>query len=1083
MNRGPQNDDDLSPSRLVEINRICDRFEEAWRTGRRPAIEDYLAATAEPMRSDLLRELLAVELEWRRSAGERPGAQEYRARFPTHVALVEAACAKPGRAATPPSSDPGRNLLFGLLALQNNFIDRDALLAAFNAWITDKSRSLGDLLRERGAIDDARHALVSALVGEHLKLHGGDAERSLAALTVGDTTREALRKVGDAGLDASLSHAGAAVPASGDVVTTLYAVDPSSGQGRRFRVLRPHAQGGLGAVFVALDNELNREVAVKQIHPHLADDAGHRARFIREAEITGALEHPGIVPVYSLGRYSDGRPYYVMRLIRGESLKTALNRFHSQDSRERDPGERALALRQLLRRFLDVCNTVAYTHSRGVLHRDLKPDNIMLGPYGETMVVDWGLTKLAELNGTDPDAPEEGRLPRSERGAELTLLGSTVGTPAYMSPEQASGGVDRLGPACDVYGLGTTLYCLLTGRAPFEGANVKEVLDKVRRGEFPPPCRLNPEIDRALEAICLRAMALAPQRRYESARALADDVEHWMADEPVTACRESRLRRARRWARRHRTAVTAVAAALVVALTASLAIAAIQSVAAKRQQHLAERERTARALAQARLGQVEKANDLLGSIFADLNPFDETQGGQPLRAILGERLSRAAASMGGDAIGDPLTVAKLQQILGASQANLGNAAEAITLLTRSAETRAARLGRNHPDTLMSKGCLASAYLFAGRTSDAIALYEETLAAEKATMVPDDERTLSTCSDLAEAYLYAGRMAEAIELHEKTLRRREELLGADHSATLISRDNLGTCLYAAGRWREAVALFETTHKLLEKKLGPDHVDTLLSGNNLAAAYNDTGRPLEAVALLQATLKAQNAKLGALHPHTLITRHNLARAYRGAGRVHEAIELFETTLKAREARLGTEHPDTFRTRSALAATYRLAGRTADAIALLESIVRADSGSLGPDQAVLLLCRVNLAVAYCDAGRTQEAIPLLQATIDKLTSAAGADHPDNLWARGCLGGAYLRVGNFAAAEPLVVASYEGLALKETTNPPGGRSAHLAEAAERVLSLYRAWGKPEQTARWKTKLGLADLPADVFAPAGRAR
>jgi serine/threonine protein kinase len=201
-------------------------------------------------------------------------------------------------------------------------------------------------------------------------------------------------------------------------------------------------------VFVALDEELHREVALKEIQDRHADSQESRARFVLEAEITGGLEHPGIVPVYGLGVYPDGRPFYAMRFIKGDSLQDAIDRFHAGRSREpSETGENAarlaaptfhsLAFRQLLRRFVDVCNAVSYAHSRGVLHRDLKPANVMLGKYGETLVVDWGLAKLRGA----PDAGTEEQLlqPASASGTAATLPGSAIGTPQYMSPEQAAG--------------------------------------------------------------------------------------------------------------------------------------------------------------------------------------------------------------------------------------------------------------------------------------------------------------------------------------------------------------------------------------------------------------------------------------------------------------------------------------------------------------------------------------------------------------------------------------------------------------------------------------------------------------------
>src|SRR5262249_11176450 len=201
--------------------------------------------------------------------------------------------------------------------------------------------------------------------------------------------------------------------------------------------------------------------------PH-ADDPASRARFLLEAEVTGRLEHPGVVPVYGLGTSDQGRPFYAMRFVRGQSLKEAIDRFYQADEHPgRDPAERTLALRQLLGRFIDVCQAIAYAHSRGVIHRDLKPANILLGPYGETLVVDWGLAKVVGRDDPPPQPAAELTLrPASHSGSSETVAGTAMGTPAYMSPEQAEGRLERIGPASDIYSLGATLYCLVTGRPP-----------------------------------------------------------------------------------------------------------------------------------------------------------------------------------------------------------------------------------------------------------------------------------------------------------------------------------------------------------------------------------------------------------------------------------------------------------------------------------------------------------------------------------------------------------------------------------------------------------------------------------------
>ena len=394
-------------------------------------------------------------------------------------------------------------------------------------------------LVSRGDLDGEDRNAIDALVARHLKRQGGDPERCLGALNLGRSTRESLARVGDADIDASLAHLGPTSTQIGEDVdrTTSYAIGTVTSDGQRFRVLRPHASGGLGAVFVALDTEVHREVALKQILDRHADDPSSRQRFLLEAEITGGLEHPGIVPVYGLGAYGDGRPYYAMRFIRGDSLKKAIENFHGDTGLKDDAGKRSLELHKLLRRFLDVCNAIEYAHSRGVLHRDIKPGNVIVGRHGETLMVDWGLAKAQGRTDARP-SDERPLVPSSASGSAETLPGSALGTPAYMSPEQARGDLEHLGPRSDVYSLGATLYCLLTGKPPLEGNNVGELLGKAQRGEFPHPRQFDPSIDKALEAVCLKAMSPDPENRYSSPRMLAEDTERWMADEPVGAWRE-----------------------------------------------------------------------------------------------------------------------------------------------------------------------------------------------------------------------------------------------------------------------------------------------------------------------------------------------------------------------------------------------------------------------------------------------------------------------------------------------------------------------------------------------------------------
>ncbi len=291
-----------------------------------------------------------------------------------------------------------------------------------------------------------------------------------------------------------------------------------------------------------------------------------RQRFLREAAITARLQHPGIVPIYGLG-HDDAGPFYAMPFIQGQTLQEAIEGLHRGESLGRDPGERSLKFRALLQPFVTVCNTVAYAHDQGVVHRDLKPLNIMLGPYGETLVMDWGLAK--RLGAEDPAAEAAGDAPSPSFGpGDLTATGAVLGTLKYMSPEQAKG--EPTGPPADIFCLGLVLYAILTGKTAFDEASLQgsDPLKAVREAAVVPPRTRDPAVSRALEAVCLKALAARPEDRYPSARALAEDVSKWLAGEPVSAWREPWGIRTRRWIVRHRTAVTAACTSALIAAAA-----------------------------------------------------------------------------------------------------------------------------------------------------------------------------------------------------------------------------------------------------------------------------------------------------------------------------------------------------------------------------------------------------------------------------------------------------------------------------------------------------------------------------------
>jgi len=405
----------------------------------------------------------------------------------------------------------------------------------------------------------------------------------------------------------------------------------------RFRVETLHASGGMGHVFVAKDEQLNRSVALKEIQERFADDPQIRERFLREAEVTGQLEHPGIVPVYALGRYADGRPYYVMRMIRGDSLRHAIVALHNLRGDER---AYHLELRRLLNRFVTACNTIEYAHSRGVVHRDIKPDNILLGPYGETLVVDWGLAKLVQSSEVRIDVPQsEDRLLYSP--VDATQAGTITGTPAYMSPEQALGWQDAIKPASDIYSLGATLYTLLTKQVPIGGDDdLGTILVRIQKQDFRKPRELNLSIPKPLEAICLKAMARSLSARYLSAAELAADIEAFLADEPVSAWKEPASIRAARWVRRHRTLVTTSVATAAVVILALAILAFVQNSANRRLKTANDRESAARKEAESERDKAEQnfqmAQDAVDRYFTQVSEDRRlaAHGLEPLRRDL-----------------------------------------------------------------------------------------------------------------------------------------------------------------------------------------------------------------------------------------------------------------------------------------------------------------------------------------------------------------------------------------------------------------------------------------------------------------
>ena len=410
-----------------------------------------------------------------------------------------------------------QDLLFGAMALLTGLIDFDQLKQVCDLWSTGHSSTLPDILCEKGWLASPDRESLDHLVERRLSRCGGDLRASFTGYPY--EVRSLLDRFGGETVHPGLAYATLAYeggePGGG----------AGTGPGPRYALDKLHAAGGIGEIWLARDTDLHRDVAVKRLQPRQSSSLTARARFLREARITGKLDHPGVVPVYEIcSDEASGEPYYAMRFLKGQPLSEVVARYH----RERSAGDASLqTLLELLGGFCVVCNTVAYAHSKGIVHRDLKCDNVILGDFGEVIVIDWGLAKEV---GTGEESTQGHDDDLASAQPAATQAGHVLGTPAYMAPEQAAGQLDLVGPSTDIYGLCAILYEILCGQAPFSGENVLEVMRRVR--EDPPirPSLIAPGVPDALEQICLKGLAKNPAERHPSADQLAKAIQTWVGE-------------------------------------------------------------------------------------------------------------------------------------------------------------------------------------------------------------------------------------------------------------------------------------------------------------------------------------------------------------------------------------------------------------------------------------------------------------------------------------------------------------------------------------------------------------------------
>jgi serine/threonine-protein kinase len=726
----------------------------------------------------------------------------------------------------------------------------------------------------------------------------------------------------------------------------------------RYRDLRFHAQGGLGTVYLGHADDLNRDVALKFVKSDLASDPNVRRRFLREAEVTGRLEHPGIVPVYAVGEDGHGHPCYTMRFIRGRTLEDAILDLHAPA-----PGgvpsssgrsERLTGLRSLVRRFISVCYTIAYAHSRGVLHRDIKPRNIMLGPYDETLVVDWGLAKvLGQEDGLQAaEASGEGRIGPLSGGGSMVPTEGILGTPQFMSPEQFEGDSERIGPASDIYSLGATLYLILTGRHPFRGRDLLAVRKLVTSGEFPRPRSVARDVPRALEAICLKAMALQPSDRYAGAQDMAADLERWLADEPVSAWREPLTIRARRWLSRHRTLVISGAAAAFVALAGSAVIALIQVQANRELRAANARESRARRQAVDRFDLALEAIETY-HCGAGRDALLKQPEFQDLRKNLLQPpllfYRKLTELLEADETADATSRAGLARAYGdlaSLSDSLGSKEDAGKAYDRALDLRES-LARAEPRNLAYtreaakvRSQLAAWLRSQGRHEEALRSYQQAADSQESLFRehPEDialRRDLGgTYADRGVVLREMGKPGEALRDHERALEVRTRLSEEDPRNVSKRIDlakslmNMGVLHTYGGRQAEALESYEQA-LAVQKALRADAPDDDQVKHELAMTHNNIGIVNEAIGRWAEALTAYGEagvlfeELARARPAVVKYQNEVAAVHNNRGlllakaRPDEAREEYHRALEIRQ-RLVHDHPSVVEYRLDFAAT---------------------------------------------------------------------------------------------------------------------------------------------------------------------
>jgi tetratricopeptide (TPR) repeat protein len=744
-----------------------------------------------------------------------------------------------------------------------------------------------------------------------------------------------------------------------------------------YRILEELGEGGMGIVYLAQQEQpLRRRVALKVIKLGM-DTREVIARFESERQALALMSHAGIAKVLDAGETEQGRPYFVMEHVAGIPINQYCDK-------------QRLRIRERLELFVLACQAIHHAHQKGIIHRDIKPGNVLVSQEdGRSVpkVIDFGVAKAT-----------------NQRLTEKTLFtqkGSVIGTPEYMSPEQAETGGVGVDTTTDIYSLGVLLYEMLAGALPFELRGLSYAqMERTICEEDPPKLtvRLNSLGDTGeriaerrhtdlrslakrlggeLEWITRKAMEKDRARRYASASELAADVERHLRNEPVIAGPPSAAYQLRKLITRHKAPI-AVAATLAVLLVGFAVAMAVQANRIAREAARANRE------AEVAL----QVSAFMEELFQVSDPSEALGDTITAREIL----DRGADRIEQELSDQPVVQARLMLTIGRVYRSLGLYEPSGPLLEQALRMRERELGTEHPDVAESLHELALLYWDQGEYhAKAESLSRRTIAIREQALGPDHSSTASSLSLLAALYVRQGQYAEAEPLYQRALAIREQALGPDHHQVAESLHNLAGLHRRQGEYAEAKPLYQRALAIHETVLGPEHPRVASTLGALASLYRYQGKYAEAEPLYQRSLAIQETVLGPEHPDVAISLTNFANLYVEQGRYAEAETLFRRATRIREDKLGPEHPYLAWSLHGLANVYRNQNRFGEAEPLYERALAIRENVLGADHPEVGWTLNDMAGLYARQGNTAEAERVYQRALAIREEALGPDHPD--------------------------------------------------------------------------------------------